>query len=106
MQYGNDIAPKAVCPAFHQNSIENTPAKWDSDPTFARVYKEAMMEVLAGDISGLKFSYCKGDRKVRELQPKGYVFWVFSSVDGQPQGGMDTTPNIQWLLPSSGLVIL
>ena len=95
MQYGNDIAPKAVCPAFQQNSIENTPAKWDSDPTFARVYKEAMMEVLAGDISGLKFSYCKGDRKVRELQPKGYAFWVFSSVDGQPQGGMDTTPNIQ-----------
>ena len=71
MQYGNDIAPKAVCPAFHQNSIENTPAKWDSDPTFARVYKEAMMEVLASDISGLEVPIVKVMEEVKEFQPKG-----------------------------------
>ena len=48
-KYGNNIyniPSNEIRRVFHENSLEEAPENWHSDPTFAKVFKESMMEVL------------------------------------------------------------
>ena len=40
---------------FHKDSLKNAAENWYSDPIYGNVYKQSMMEVLAGDGSESTF---------------------------------------------------
>ena len=77
---------------FHTSSLENAPQNWDSDPIYAKVYQQCLMEVLSSDDSGGSFPIVKVMEKVKAAQPNGYDYAVYTSALGQPVGLMQMVP--------------
>ena len=69
---------------FHTSSLENSPQNWDTDPIYAKVYQQCLMEVLSSDDLGGSFPIVKVMDKVKAAQPKGYNYAVYTSALGQP----------------------
>ena len=77
---------------FHKHSLENAPQDWNTDPIYAKVFKQCMTEVLSTDECGGPFPILKVMEKVKELQTAGYDFDVFRSLSGQPVGLLQMVP--------------
>ena len=95
-KYGNslnDVPSYEINRVFHPNSLEVAPQDWDNDPTFAKVYKDAMMEVLSGDGLDCAFPIFRIMNHIKSSQIKGYDYRVYTSnTCGRPQGIMHMLP--------------
>ena len=60
------IPPYEMRRVFCKNSLENTPESCYSDPTWAIVFKECMMDTLAGDESQPVHCIVKIMKRVKE----------------------------------------
>ena len=80
---------------FEPDSLEQIPEHFDSDPVFAEIWRKSMQEVLVGigrDPTE-EFAILKVMRKVKECQPLGYDYRVFThSSDSRPSGVLHMTP--------------
>ena len=65
---------------FQEDSLEMAPENWDTDPIFADIYREAMLEVLAGDEDDSEFPIIDIMEKIRRSQPQGYSYRVYYST--------------------------
>ena len=58
LKYRNNtetIPPNKMRRVFHKNSLNNAPQNCSSKPTFGKIYKDCIMEVLAGDVQNQHF---------------------------------------------------
>ena len=78
---------------FHVNSMEMAPEDWDSDPVSAKIYKDAMTEILTGDADDDSFAIEKIMQRVKSKIHKGYDYRIYRSTDGRPQGAMHMLPS-------------
>ena len=79
---------------FDPSSLENAPEHWDTDPKYSAVFKQAMQEVLLGDINDFdgQIAVVKIMEKVKLCRENGFDYRVYYADDNRPGGMMYMTP--------------
>lgn len=79
LKFGNvaNMPSSGVRRVFYKDSLESAPQELFSDPNFANVYEQAMMDVLAGpDPSGKKFVLVEVMDRINQCQQRRYEYRV------------------------------
>ncbi len=91
-KYGSLVnAPKDKANSvFDPKSLENAPEHWDTNTVYSEVFKEAMQDVLLGNIEDFDrhIEIVKIMEKVKQYQGDGYDYQVFYAEDRRPTGIM------------------
>ena len=94
-KYGHDLTkmPVAeVCKVFHPESMEISQSEWLSEQIYANVYKESMMEVLAGEDNDDDFLITQVMSKVQAALGSGYGFRIYDSLEERSAGVVQMSP--------------
>ncbi len=78
---------------FNPDSMEVAPEDWKTNPVFAKIYEDAMIETLSGDKEASTFPLVDILKKVKETQDSGYDYRIYYGKCKRPMGMIQMTPS-------------